>query len=354
MKKRLFLAAILVALIGFSLVFFQPTALAQTQSSDLQQQTSPYYLPPKPVKEADKTFKNAWCGNSTDGYYICGTDPSQTTPHDVVYPTTYSEYEFQLSEKTFLALEYHHVEPDSTYSHCKFELWYWDEKANDWVELTIPWKTGTIEEPDGINWGTFDPDWTSKIEYHPNKPVYSAGSYNLVVSQPVRGDNIGYFPVQCSFTLYGWEIVYPNSTSITPTLTPTKGPCEIVVSPSSATIKAGETIDFAGAAITSQGVPMSNAPVTIKWGELEGTGYASGSSKTDPVGNFSFSYAVSANTNYNKTVTIEVSVGDCPVVKRIPITITGSSSNGNFITNIINQISSFLTQIWNMILGLFS
>jgi len=41
MKKRLFLAAILVALIGFSLVFFQPAALAQTQSSDIQQQTTP-------------------------------------------------------------------------------------------------------------------------------------------------------------------------------------------------------------------------------------------------------------------------------------------------------------------------
>jgi len=123
-----------------------------------------------------------------------------------------------------------------------------------------------------------------------------------------------------------------NQPSPNPTLTPTPGPtpppgpCTIIVSPTSATVNAGAEVSFAGAAIHSSGVPMSNALLNIDCGNLDGSGCVS-PARTDPAGNFSFTYAAPPNTNQASSVTCKISVEGCPVVVSVPITISGSSSS---------------------------
>jgi hypothetical protein len=125
----------------------------------------------------------------------------------------------------------------------------------------------------------------------------------------------------------------PEQTQETPTPPPTPtteaGPCTIIVSPASATVNAGETVSFSGAAIRSNGVLMSNALVNLDGcGSVDGGGCVN-PARTDPAGNFSFSYVAPSNTNQSNLLTIGVSVEGCPVVKSVPITIVGSSTTQN-------------------------
>jgi hypothetical protein len=122
------------------------------------------------------------------------------------------------------------------------------------------------------------------------------------------------------------EQATPTPPPTTHTATPEAGPCAIIVSPASATVKAGETVSFSGAAIWSSGVPMSNALLNLDCGNLDGSGCVS-PARTDPAGNFSFSYVAPPNTNQASSETIGVSVEGCPVVKSVPINITGASSS---------------------------
>ncbi len=135
----------------------------------------------------------------------------------------------------------------------------------------------------------------------------------------------------------------------TPSPTPPAGPCTIIVSPASASVNVGGEVSFAGAAIWSSGVPMSGALLNIDCGGLDGSGCVS-PSRTDAAGNFSFTYAAPPNTNQASSVTLQVSVEGCPVVKNVPVTITGGSASSGPVPGICPSPAISAAFLFGMIL----
>ncbi len=119
-----------------------------------------------------------------------------------------------------------------------------------------------------------------------------------------------------------------NQTAPTPTPTspPQTGPCTIIISPTSATVSAGAAVSFAGAALWSDGSPVSNALLNIDCDSLDGSGCVS-PARTDAAGNFSFTYAAPPNTTQSSSAVLQVSVEGCPVVTSVPVTIQGGTAS---------------------------
>lgn len=236
MNKTIWLALaliVLVGLIGFSPVLFETESLAQVNQladprlpqrfnnlSPQQQATpEPIYLPSQLLLNVSVALDKCFVGYIPSGMVPCGS-PSDTDPiqWDIVWPQTIQYFEFSLATDSCLGLEIHQVITDEFPGRLGVYLNYWDDTSGGWVFVDYRLGAGTRTENGVDEWGGFDPDWASKIEYDSNRAIHPPGQYRIMAWEEVKGDVwearrvAGYTPSQGSIKVYAFENIPPPAT----------------------------------------------------------------------------------------------------------------------------------------------